>query len=338
MSEVSAVYDLLLSDYIKIDNVIFTSGKGKDYHIYSKSSEIDISEANSIERNALPKGVIGPDVNFKRALKIFPLPTGRIGISYITYAGRDEFGRPARWRAHVLIMPKTIYEMVPYVASLKDFFLEEDADILRPIQIPRENLIEMIIKGKKYLLNILEKFLFKRFPFKFITAFLSGIFSRRKIIFVQPTYDIDTTDIFSNKSKISSYDFLASFLLLVPKKIKSQVSLTSFSVDALQENSNITFLHPSGYFPEKGFIRIDLEEKQTYDLNGKSRVIKDNIPKNYIELISSIMENKKEFIKLDKINSLIDTLIDIYMEEGVRKSSKILDTAIDLAHSFAEEH
>ncbi|MGQ4891229.1 MAG: hypothetical protein ACP6IP_01955 [Candidatus Njordarchaeia archaeon] len=318
---------------IVIDQALVTSGGGTDYDIKARSAGINKSEATFIYKKAMPPIYLGVDSEFKNALRVFNVSEERVGLSYITLAGRDELNRPGRLRAHILVMDRDVYEFAADPLFFSNYFISEDLS---------GSMDRHMLEVKDFLANILEHFASSRFKIietviknlgeDFFTGIYSAMLKRKKVVI----YGGDIVDVFSidneTKGKMKSVDVLRAVVLLAPPKLKSEMEYTSYSSDFAQDTVNLVFSEklPSLNIEKKSLI-VDMEDGEIYNRVTVSYV------KDYVEHIFKALEAKKFLPFLAETHFFLRSFYEIIEIMGKKEGYKAIRDLLALAQELQIE-
>ena len=324
------IYGLLQKDSIEFDHAIFTSGRGGDYRVTAMSSGILRSEITDIEKNALVKYYIPPDIVFVDAIRRFPLKSGRIGVSYVMEAGRDEYGRPERFRAHVILLPADIARDIIDPRIFRAYFIKRDIfGDLNKLKINVKELLNLIYtshfrvkQNLKSLLNILDE--------REIVALFASIFNLKKTIIIPPEeVYVETIE---KKNFMTTMDLLSGIFYILPSFLKLRISYTTFAIHGELEKGHIIFLHSLGILPKEGAIIIDMNEKVILDERGRKREIRDKFVSQLLKIILDCIDSK-DFLLLDAIISALNNshiILEKMSERGLRFLYNLLDNLYEM--------
>lgn len=317
--------DNIESENIIIHHAIYTSGEGGDYRVTAASKRLRNEEITRIERHALVKYYFSPDVKFENAIRIFPINHQTMALSYVTEAGRDEFGRPARFRAHILLIPNELFSELHDPRVFQPYFIEQDVFTnLEPICL---NLRDFYANNIISLYQIRDRLheLLKIFDDDMLNAIFYGIFTFRKTLII-PSNDITIESIFSS-TKITSMDILVALFQFTPRPILNQMIVSSLILNGEMEQTVISFLHPYGMMPQKDAFIIDLETKETYSLFKGKKIPKKSFIIEYIKLIKKYTQEENYQLIESAMNFFGSglLLLDKLGKKGARLIQKILD-------------
>jgi len=245
-----------LSADIIINQLIYTSGRGADYRFIAKSASLKQSILKRIEKLALVKYYITPDIAFKSALRCFPASKGLYAISYVTIAGKDEYNRPERLRAHILLLDSKLLEVITDFRIFKEFFIDEDKfGELNKLKIKKIEILEKSTLATSKLLERIDKIL-ELFTNEQLENLLYAIYNAIKVIII-PSNKIVIDSIIETE-KISSIDIISTISMLLPLTVREKLSFSSFILHGDMENINLGFIHERGVLPHKKSIILDL--------------------------------------------------------------------------------
>lgn len=317
-----------LNKDVIINQLIYTSGKGADYRFIAKSVSLKQSVLKKIEKFALIKYYTTPDISFKDALKFFPASEDLYAISYVTIAGKDEYNRPERLRAHILIMESKLLEIIADFRIFKEFFINEDKfGELNKIKMKKIEILKRSSLAMSRLLGRINEVL-RLFTNEQLEHLFYAIYNNIKVIVI-PSNKIMINSITDTK-KISSLDIISTILMLLPFTIKKKLSFSSLILHGDIENINLGFTHERGVLPHKKSLILDLN-------NGSI----DKIGINYkidsliSELISILLDSLKRnrFNELKSIISLIGASYSLIKKRG-KKGAKLVQGIIDWTYDL----
>ncbi len=289
-----------LPESFRIDQLHYTSGHGGDYRIVASSTNVDQETEEEIVRNALVKHFyISPEIPFKAALRIFNLPNETTAISFVTIAGKDEFGRPGRQHAHILLLKKeySSYFYFPIKYLVKFHKKEYSLGSIPPIYIELRELLKNLHDSIRQIEENIKEVVDNVINVDFLSVILSSIIRREKLLFLVDPNTIDIYDISAEKA-LTSCDLIDILLYLLPNSIRSKISVSSFSIKPLQEELNIVFSSTFTSAEEiVDRVIIDLINNQIIDGKKRLKAPKDDLSKLYNRLLrQSLKEDSFELI------------------------------------------
>ena len=312
---------------VTIDQLVYTSGRGGDYRIVASSCKIRKTMEREIERNALVKYYLSPDIAFIDAIRLFPLPEDKYAISYVTEAGRDEYGRPERLRAHILMLHANLMNNIIDPRIFSHVFLREDVyGELEPIRLDVSTLLGEIASRLSSVKRKLPIIL-NMFNEDMLKAIISSILQRKKILII-PTNKV-LIETVEKHAKITSMDIIVAFYYLLPRFIRERLLASSFAIHGEMENVNIAFLHPMGIIPKRDAVIIDLEEGKVYSVDKKG-VRGDAFSATYIKMIMKMIQNERYDV-IESIINMIDSSFMLLRDLGDR-GAKLLQKIIDFSY------
>lgn len=239
-----------MTDAVVCDQLLYGwagSGSRQGYQPVAASSGVTTGELRYIELHAMPVSFMPGD--FDSCIRKYVLPSGRITISFVKNAGRDELGRTGAYYAHFIIIPGAYgasnTTAVPAVieALIKD--PEEAYYVIRSfgtelMELPQLRIPGGIMRGRSEPRRIFAS------PDDF-AAFLFGISSRAHTVVMTVPEGSDTSLLFTE---------LNSMLSPLPS-LFSAASITTYSGSIPDETSLFNvFLLPvylaRGNIPENG--------------------------------------------------------------------------------------
>jgi len=319
------VYPQLGSDKIVVEQALYTSGEGWDYRITAASRGIIDSEKMDIEKESLIKYYFSPDVIFVDAIKTFKLSTGRYAISYVTASSRDEYNRPARFRAHILVSDPRLIDFLVDPRVFKPFFLRKD--VFEKIDSLKLNAYDFLIDSISRIFNVrrLLKDVMNLFNDEMLEFIFSALFMLKRV-FIVPS-DLISVETIEKKTSITSMDVISSILYLLPATLRKNISTGSLVFHGELEKVNIGFLHPSGVLPETSAVVIDLEEQAIHLVGERKRKLKNELATSYTKLVtSSLLDN--DFYTIETLTDILNSSLSISRKLG-KLGLKFLQKVID---------
>ncbi len=324
---------IFLKDKIEVDQAIITSGHGRDYSVVARSSGVDKKLDNELVKFSLPPLILDPSSKFEELIKVFPVKGKRMGISFVSVAGRDEYNRPARLRSHTFLLPQSVYDPVIDVSFLREHVTINDVSgDLDKVLIDRYVLINSV--GSLYSL-----YDSKKFP-KFLDIVgdqilvnaLSTLFEGKKVV-IYAGEKILTSKI-TDEKRLTSYDFIKFLLLFIPSPWRHKFGYTTFSSRFTIERTSIIFNERTEHISRMDGIFINLEngEIENSKIIGP---IKDYVHRLIEHFDSGVLD--RTLLYVNSMSESFFNLANIDREnhrEGVKLINRILELSEMLMEKF----
>ncbi len=324
---------IFLKNQIEIEQAVITSGHGKDYSVVARSNGVDKKLDNELVKLSLPPLFLDPSSKFEELVKVFPVKGKRMGVSFVSVAGRDEYNRPARLRSHTFLLPRNVYDSVVDISFLREHVTENDVSgDLDKVLIDRSNLITTV--GSLY--NLYDSKKFSMFldlaADQILVNALSTLFEGKKVI-IYAGEKVLTSKIM-DKKKLTSYDFIRFLLLFVPSPWRHKFGYTTLSSRFTIERTSIIFNERVSHVSKMDGILVDLE-------NGvieNARVfgpIKDYVNKLIEYFDSGVLD--KTLLYMNTMSESFFNLANISSgnhREGVKLINRILELSEMLMEKF----
>jgi len=292
---------------IIIDQALVTSGHRGDYRIVAKSSGFSQSELDRIYEKSLPPTFFDPNIRFNDSIRVINVSEDRIGICYVTLAGRDEFNRFGRLRSHILVLDKEIYDLIPDPLFFRDYFISKDVSgDLEKISIDKKIFFENVLKYYDEIIIPEINRVHEHIPEVIMINVLSALIRRKKVVFYGGKA-INITSISKKDKPNHSIDYLRKIIFVLPSMLKSNIEYSTYSTHYLSDSVDIVFteLLPS-LTKEKEALIVDLEENKLYN-----KVV-DPVIKRYIKRLYSYIGKGWGTLFLSYSNGFIKNFVNLF--------------------------